>query len=220
MSSAIKKRRGSPRQMSRSDSQQTPVKYFESRSHQNTPVNPVLDPIVEQPEKEDRSSIIAREKCNITPYLLMIALTTHAFFEGLAVGINTKKARVFDLVLIVAMHKGAEALALGISLSKNFADDADTQVNMMILGFAGAAPVGIICGMGLSRVSELLNICVACLAAGTFAYIASVDIIVAEFSVKKDKWSKFFSFILGAAIITLFSYYQQSVLAFLNRLFM
>ena len=196
------------------------MKYFETRSNQGTPKNPALEAIVEQPDREERSSVLSREKCNITPYLLMIALTTHAFFEGLAVGINTKKSRVFDLVLIVAMHKGAEAMALGISLSKNFPEDAETQVNLMIIGFAGAAPVGIICGMGLSRVSELLNICFACLAAGTFAYIATVDIITSEFSVKKDKWSKFFSFILGATIITLFSYYQQSVLAFLNRLFM
>ena len=48
----------------------------------------------------------------MTPYILMIALSMHAVFEGMAVGIMDKKADVINLVVAIALHKGAEAMAL------------------------------------------------------------------------------------------------------------
>ena len=48
----------------------------------------------------------------MTPLILMIALSTHAIFEGMAVGIMDKKADVINLVVAIALHKGAEAMAL------------------------------------------------------------------------------------------------------------
>ena len=48
----------------------------------------------------------------MTPYILMIALSTHAIFEGMAVGIMDKKAEVYNLIVAIGVHKGAEAMAL------------------------------------------------------------------------------------------------------------
>ena len=42
----------------------------------------------------------------------MIALSTHAIFEGLAVGVMEEPSQVANLVVAITLHKGAEAMAL------------------------------------------------------------------------------------------------------------
>lgn len=48
----------------------------------------------------------------MTPFILMIALSMHAIFEGMAVGILENKSDVINLVVAIVLHKGAEAAAL------------------------------------------------------------------------------------------------------------
>ena len=52
------------------------------------------------------------DKGLLTPYILMIALSTHAIFEGLAVGVMEEPSQVANLVVAITLHKGAEAMAL------------------------------------------------------------------------------------------------------------
>lgn len=53
---------------------------------------------------------------NFTPIVLMIALSFHALFEGLAVGLGRDSRTVWTLVIAISLHKWAEAMSLGISL--------------------------------------------------------------------------------------------------------
>lgn len=63
---------------------------------------------------------------NMAPFVLMMALSVHAIFEGLAVGIAGSFDEASALVLAICIHKGAEGSALGISLVKTFPDDKKT----------------------------------------------------------------------------------------------
>ncbi len=49
---------------------------------------------------------------NLTPYLLLIALSFHGFFEGLALGIQTHVKDTLFLAIAILAHKWAEAFTL------------------------------------------------------------------------------------------------------------
>lgn len=54
--------------------------------------------------------------CNLTPFILMIALSVHAMFEGIALGIMTNFGSVMNLMISVLIHKAAEAMSISIAL--------------------------------------------------------------------------------------------------------
>src|SRR4051794_3101430 len=58
--------------------------------------------------------------CNFTPFVLMLALSIHSIFEGLALGLETNLTSAIDLMVAILLHKFAEALSLSISLGKSF----------------------------------------------------------------------------------------------------
>ena len=55
---------------------------------------------------------------NITPYLLLIALSFHGLFEGLALGIQTHVKDTLFLAIAILAHKWAEAFTLVYTLFK------------------------------------------------------------------------------------------------------
>ena len=51
---------------------------------------------------------------SITPYLLLLALSLHGFFEGVALGVQSSLSGVLKLVFAILAHKWAEAFTLVI----------------------------------------------------------------------------------------------------------
>ena len=49
----------------------------------------------------------------------MIALSFHALFEGIAIGLEENKPQFITLALAISLHKWAEAITLGISFFKS-----------------------------------------------------------------------------------------------------
>ena len=134
-----------------------------------------------------------------------MALSTHAFFEGIALGLTKELAPLFNIMLGLFIHKSAASLSLGISISKNFVDKQDLKKgNFMLFLFALATPLGIFIGVLLTKGSnEMLEITMSSFAAGTFIYIAASEVIVEEFALPgRQKWLQMMTFILGAMMIT------------------
>ena len=131
----------------------------------------------------------------------MLALSVHAIFEGIALGLAAGFMNTLDIVVAIAIHKGAAGSALGISLVKTFPNDFGI-VKRLILLFSLASPLGIAIGILASGAGDIVNVIMSSIAAGTFLYIACTEIIVAEFSVGGNRWWKCLAFILGACIIT------------------
>lgn len=149
-----------------------------------------------------------RCSCNLTPVVLMIALSTHAVFEGIAVGLVKDLDSLWTYVIAISLHKWAAAMSLGISMSKNFKDETKTMY-LLLLIFAFATPLGISIGMGVSGSSGLTDIIFSSLAGGTFVYIACSEVIVEEFSTPEYKWIKMIVFLLGAALITSLNFLES-----------
>ena len=56
---------------------------------------------------------------NITPYILLIALSIHGSIEGIALGVMNTLKECSILFTAILLHKWAEAFALGISFYKS-----------------------------------------------------------------------------------------------------
>jgi len=138
-------------------------------------------------EKEQRKSCC--EGLNLTSFVLLIALSTHAIFEGIALGLTKELAPSLNIILGLCIHKTAASMSLGISISKNF-NVEDRKKGYILLGsFALATPLGIALGLLLQDTNEMVEIVFSSFAAGTFIYIAASEVIVEEFSIPgRKKW--------------------------------
>ena len=53
------------------------------------------------------------------PYLLLIALSVHSVFEGIAIGLEEGLWPTGNIILAICIHKWAAAMAIGISFAKS-----------------------------------------------------------------------------------------------------
>jgi zinc transporter 1/2/3 len=159
--------------------------------------------------EEYKEPVKKQAKCNCTPYVLMIALSVHACFEGIALGLCPDFRSALSIMIAILIHKGAAGSALGISLVKTFPNDFGT-VRKLIFIFAFATPLGIMIGILASDAGPLADVIMSSLAAGTFVYIACTEIVVSEFSTGGYRLAKLIAFIIGACIISSLSFIPGS----------
>jgi zinc transporter 1/2/3 len=139
---------------------------------------------------------------NMTPFILMIALSVHSVFEGLALGLATTEASVVNMLIAICIHKGAASSSLGISLVKTFPNDF-SLCRKLITVFAFASPLGVAIGMAVAEAGDIYTVIFSSIAAGSFVYIACSEVIVEEFSIPGNRYWKLLAFLFGATIITL-----------------
>jgi len=142
--------------------------------------------------------------------MLMVALSIHSIFEGVATGISTDLTIVLDMIIAIVVHKGAAGSALGINLIKNFPEDF-RLVRQLVFIFAIATPLGVFIGMLAAHAGEAVNVIMSSLAAGTFIYIGATEMVVLEFANGAPyKWSKMVAYLCGAALITSLCFMKNS----------
>jgi len=136
------------------------------------------------------------KKAGITPYILLLALGFHGFFEGMALGIQGEVRDTLFLALAIAAHKWAASLTLGISIIK--AEIKLKQLIIMIGIFGLIGPVGIAFGMILkATANEIVEGIFLAISVGTFLYIACTEVLVEEFEHSDNKYWKFLAFMIG-----------------------
>lgn len=75
-----------------------------------------------RPSITDRDQLLIKEetklfnKRNLTSFLLLFALSVHAFFEGLAIGLIDADREIFYILIAISFHKWVEALSIVIYL--------------------------------------------------------------------------------------------------------
>lgn len=137
----------------------------------------------------------------MTPFILMIALSVHSIFEGMALGLADNEAATINMLIAIVIHKGAAGSSLGISLVKTFPDNF-RLCRQLIFTFALATPIGVAIGMIFKELGDIYEIIFSSLAAGSFLYIAASEVVVEEFSVPGYRYWKLLAFLFGASIIT------------------
>lgn len=134
--------------------------------------------------------------------ILLVVLSIHAAIAGVAVGLERETATLLLLTGAILCHKGAASFALVVCTLS--AQKEMTKVVTALGVFALMTPIGILFGISSSvflseRSSIIFEGSFNALAAGTFIYIAILDIIDAEFSTADDRIAYFTRSALGGA---------------------
>ena len=150
----------------------------------------------EENEKEHEHEHHHGKKGGITPYILLLALGFHGFFEGMALGIQSDLKKTLFLCLAIAAHKWAASLTLGISIIKGGIQLKRLVIMITIFGLIG--PLGIALGMILrATASDTVEGIFLAISVGTFLYIACSEVLVEEFEHPENKYIKFCAFMIG-----------------------
>ncbi len=118
------------------------------------------------------------------PYLLLLTLSIHSIIAGMALGAQQSLAGFVVIVIAILAHKSAAGFALGVSLHRIGVPLG--RARSLIIGFAVMTPIGIVLGTVVAALlddtgEQVFEALFDAIAAGTFLYIASLDIIREEF---------------------------------------
>lgn len=134
--------------------------------------------------------------------LLLLALSLHSIFEGLAIGLQPKVDEVLQIFVAVVLHKCVIAFSLSLNLvQSNLKTAAIIKLSFI---FCVASPIGLGIGMGVMEVSDtrhavILSGLLQGLACGTFLYVTFFEVLPHELNSSDLRMSKLFFIILGFA---------------------
>jgi len=130
----------------------------------------------------------------VYPYILFLALSVHSIIAGLSLGLE--KTLISSAVIFVAImaHKSSGAFALGVSLKNESV--SPNRLVWTVAFFSCMTPLGIMLGAAFSASASNVAAVGAeavfdALAAGTFLYVAAIDIIEEVFEEDNDRVGKF-----------------------------
>jgi zinc transporter 1/2/3 len=138
--------------------------------------------------------------------VLTLVLSIHSIIAGIALGTEQTMGLAVVILIAVLAHKGSAAFALGVSL---FRGGLPRRRALAIVAFFSfMTPLGIVLGVAMTAVmagtSEQLTTSVFdALAAGTFLYVAVIDIIEEEFTRPQGRRLKFNLLVLGLGLMAL-----------------
>ncbi|XP_039265412.2 zinc transporter ZIP1-like [Styela clava] len=123
-------------------------------------------------------------------YVLVVTLSLHSIFEGLAIGLQKEISTLIQLLIAICVHKAVLSFGIGLPLFETLGRVGKLHTAMICsIIFCTASPLGCFAGAfvstdrfnsspGASIASALLQ----CLATGTFLYVTFVEVIPREFS--------------------------------------
>lgn len=149
---------------------------------------------------------MAANKNVIYPYILTLVLSVHSLIAGMALGLEGSTPDAIALLIAILAHKAFAGIALGISLSRA-GFSYRRHVGIIIL-FAFSTPTGVIIGSFLASIAQnetalAMEGIFDAIAAGTFLYVALMDIINETFEESKDRWFKFLMVLVGLILMLL-----------------
>ena len=142
----------------------------------------------------------------VYPYILMLVLSVHSIIAGTALGAEEQIFKAFIILIAVVAHKGSAAFALGVSLLRGGLPAGRRK--MMLSFFSVMTPMGIALGAGLRALltgsgEQVFESVFDALAAGTFLYVATLDVIEEEFRQPEDRWWKFLLLAFGLGLMAM-----------------
>lgn len=146
--------------------------------------------------------------------LIVLALSIHELFEGLAVGLESSASNVWYMFGAVSAHKLVIAFCIGVELVTN---KTKTYLVIVYVGmFAVVSPLGIGIGIAVSQSSldhmEIASVFLQGLASGTLLYVVFFEIL------QKDRTGgmrNYLSIVLGFCIMFALSFACKYGLFFL-----
>merc|ERR1719470_405149 len=136
--------------------------------------------------------------------MLLLALSFHSVFEGIAIGLQDNSAQLISIFIAVIVHKAVMAFSLGLNIAQS-----DLSVKSFVISnimFSIASPIGVGIGIAVADLPSSLpqDICNGFLqgiAGGTFLYITFFEVLPHELNVPNKRLWKVFFVIIGYSCI-------------------
>ena len=156
----------------------------------------LVDRVLFESTRVQGSERTAGPRQPIYPVVLLVVLSIHSIIAGIALGLEPGVATSVLVMIGILFHKGSAAFALMVSAHSSGA--GKTRLGVILGVFVLMTPLGILLGMATSNVfrdqaATLIEGSFMALAAGTFIYVAILDVIDAEMSRLDDRVAHFVS---------------------------
>jgi len=142
-----------------------------------------------------------------TPYLLLVTLSIHSLIAGVALGTDEAQSSFLVLLIAILAHKGSAGFALGTTFQR--AGVSVRRALPALVFFACTTSTGVLLGLfadlefDAGRM-QAVTAWFKAIAAGTFIYIAALDIVREEFfPVEADRHGRYACAFIGAAVMAL-----------------
>jgi zinc transporter 1/2/3 len=137
-------------------------------------------------------------------FVLLLVLSVHSIILGVALGAQRSLTSALAIFIAIMAHKAMAGFALGVSYHR--AGASLRRTTPVAAFFSSMTPLGILAGTAVdSLVSSggrlLFEAVFNSVGAGTFLYIATLDIIRTEFELPGDNWQKWVLAAAGIAIM-------------------
>ncbi|KAJ8981535.1 hypothetical protein NQ317_006696 [Molorchus minor] len=144
-------------------------------------------------------------------FLAVLALSFHAVFEGLAVGLESSVQKVWYLFAAIATHKLVIGFCVGLELVTS-----KTKIMLMLLyigTFALVTPLGIGIGIILSGKSDssedITSLVLQGMAAGTLLYVVFFEVLARERENQHSGVWQLLSILCGFAVMLLLQFLSE-----------
>lgn len=163
----------------------------------------LIEKVLVQQHAHENLDFVARD-LSLYPYVLMTVLSIHSVITGIALGTEARVAQALVILLAVVAHKGTAAFALSVSMMRGGVPGP--RLLKLIVIFSLATPMGILLGMGFMKLlsgrgEQIFEAGFDALAAGSFLYVALLDILQDEFSRARYRALKFALVLAGLAVM-------------------
>ena len=130
------------------------------------------------------------------PIVMLAALSIHSVITGIALGLEPEVAASLLVMIGILLHKGSAAFALMVSA--HTAGMSASRLRLVLGIFVLMTPLGIMFGTTVSSLmqgesAKLVEGVFNALAAGTFIYVAVMDVIDGEMGRIEDRMARFVS---------------------------
>jgi len=144
------------------------------------------------------------------PYILLLILSIHSVVAGTAFGLETSIAGSLILLFAIIAHKSFAGFALGVSFHDANIDPV--KARNLIIFFSLSTPFGALVGTLLSSILQNEAVIAAeaifdSLAAGTFIYVATLDILKESFESHEKRAPKFLFVAMGFLLMALLAFW-------------
>ncbi|XP_064625073.1 zinc transporter ZIP3-like [Lineus longissimus] len=135
-------------------------------------------------------------------YILLLALSIHSIFEGMALGLQESVTSTIHLFIAVIVHEVLVSFAMGVSLMRL---DIKTRTFIQLsIFFCIMIPAGVGIGIAVGNfqgfAGGLASAILQGLAAGTFIYVVFMEILPKELADPEDNITKCFLIFIGFSI--------------------
>ena len=156
-----------------------------------------------------------KQRHYLRSYLLLVALSVHALFEGLAVGLFQDIKNMVQVLGALVIHKCVLAFSMNINLVQHsFSMRAVVKSSFL---FSVMSPVGF--GIGIlmltyasSNLGRIFSAIFQAIATGTFLYVTFFEIFFHELNSKEcHKLLKVLMMVLGYSLIAIVQYFENKI---------